>query len=106
MAEKKANARWQMILDYSEKLIAMADKSDWESMQDIAVKRDNLIKKYFADNPTNENNAQQHQKNILDLLNLDKGILNNYKKDHASLSEDFLSLRNASKAVTAYHNCP
>ncbi len=106
MSKQTTDICWEKILDYSEKLITMADNSEWEAMPDIAIKRDKLIKKYFSNNPTTENNAQRHQKNILKLLSLDKGILNNYKKDHASLSDDYASLRNANKAVTAYHNCP
>lgn len=97
---------WDNILNCSHELLNLAKKSNWENMHDIAAQRDVLIKQYFADNPSDNKNAEQHKKQIKNLLAMDTDILNFYNTDHKSLSMDFQSLRKSSKALNAYHNCP
>ena len=100
---KKLNPpeQWQTILAFSAKMIDVSRDANWEQLQNMDVMRRELLECFFENKPEGEF-AEQVGRDVHNLLDIDKAIVEVVKAARDIIPQQMNKLNQGRKAAAAY----
>jgi hypothetical protein len=96
-----ADEHWHVILDVSQTLLEAAAAAQWDVLEELAGRRDKLIRHYFSQPITVANALHIHDK-ITQLLAMDEQVLGLARQQQDKLLPVLAKMVRGKQAVSAY----
>ena len=94
---------WQAIIEATETMRQCADQQSWETVSQLAIQRDRLIRDFFA-RPLTVDQALQSQQDILELQAMDEAILGIARQTQQLTIQQQLGNSKGQKAARSYND--
>ncbi len=94
-------AKWQQLVDFSNKMLAQAREGEWDSLSRMAVERQSALEQFFADPVTAEESATV-EAGIHTINRIDSEITALANGAYGLVSEEHDLLKKRQQASRAY----
>ena len=102
--EQDRQQKWQTILQVSQQLKQMTVEEDWESMTELEMKRQLLLKEYFTDLIATDDamKVTAEIEQIQQMMSLNEDLIKQGRAKQLELTEAVQQLSNNRQAINAY----
>lgn len=92
---------WQEIVDISDKILGLAQRSDWGQVDSLSLKREAMLERFFAQ-AIESGLVETIQKGIDDIRLKDEEVVRLVKKNRALLADEITGLQAKKKHIQDY----
>ena len=103
--EQDRQQQWQNILQVSQQLKQMTVEEDWESMTELEMERQQLLKDYFADLISTDDamKVTAEIEQIQQMMSINEELINQGRAKQLELANAVQELSANRQAINAYH---
>lgn len=94
-------AQWADILEMTEEMQQLAQRGDWQSLDEMSARREELLQAFFA-TPLPEDLHELIKKDIRHIQDIDANVVHRVQKSRAVLTDEITRLQAQKKRIKDY----